>query len=107
VENKYTGGIQVTIDNRTDLGSFPLTLEKVVNERPEFAFVPASYLIDRYRDREGREIVAVLQPLSRSQTIGGMGGGIMSQVFTWTETDIHCEIQNLPWPAYLPLLHIR
>jgi hypothetical protein len=122
VAKKDTGGIQITIDNRSDLasgthfpghfppegeGEFPLTLEKVIRERPELAFVPAWYVIDRYRDNEGRGIVAALQPLSRSQTLGGMGGGTMRQVFTWTEADISCEIQNLPWPAYLPLLHIH
>ncbi len=123
VTSTNIGRVKITIDNRTDLasgthfpgvfppegeGAFPLSLEKVIREGPpELAHMQAWDLILNYRDPEGRRIVSVLPPLTRSQTMGGMGGGAMSEVFTWTEANLSCEIQKLPWPFYLPLLNIQ
>jgi RHS repeat-associated protein len=117
-----SGRIKIIIDNRSDLasgthfplryppegeGTTPLSLEKVIRENPSLANNEAWYVIINYRDSAGRPIVSILPPLSRSQTPNGMGGGIMRQVFTWTENDLSCEIQKLPWPIYLPLLNIQ
>ncbi len=122
VEDTNSSRIKISIDNRTDMASgthfpfrfppkgedeFPLSLEQVVQARHDLANRLASDLIMNYRDVDGRRIISVLRPLTRHQTMGGIGGGLMSQFFTWTESNLSCEIQQLPWPVYLPLLHIQ
>lgn len=35
-----------------------------------------------------------------------MGGGNFDQTYIWTEADVQCEMENMPWPIYLDYLNV-
>ncbi len=110
---------QVRIDNQTDrssgthfVGRFPpghernnpLSMEQIIDERPELASMSALQMFLEYRDTRGNPVVSVLRPMLRTETQGS-GSGVMRQAFSWSERYFDCELP--PWPIYLLWLDIQ
>jgi hypothetical protein len=108
---------KITITNRTDLASGtripgrfppederenPLSVEQFIRDNPEFENEGILDLLSN-----NPEIVSVLEPSTRADTPFWEGGGNMRQTFTWTENNLDCLVNRLPWPVYLPLLDIQ
>jgi hypothetical protein len=102
--------IRIQVDNRTDLASgthfigrfppegqeaTPYSLQDYIRDNPDEANKSAAWIVNTHP-----EIVSILQPLRRSQTGPGFGGGNFEQTFTWTERDLGCWAA-LPWPIYI------
>jgi hypothetical protein len=111
------GRVRFWVHNRTDLASgthfigrfppegqaeTPYSLEDYVRDHPDQAGWSAGWLINTHS-----EIVSILSPRVRSETLGGMGGGNYDQTFVWSERYLGCEMQNRPWPVYLQLLDVQ
>jgi RHS repeat-associated protein len=121
VYRRNYGRVHFQISNRTDLASGthipfrwppesqiedPLSLEEVIDENWMLRYVPASFVLATFRDNYGNPIVSLLKPLTRHQT-GGLGGGIMEQVFSWSERYLTCGLERLPWPDVLDFIDVR
>ncbi len=113
--------VKFTIRNQTDLASGthipgrwppesqkgnPLSLEQVIKENQTLRFMPAMIIIATFHDKDGNQIVSLLEPRSRFRT-GGSGGGIMRQTFIWTERYLDCGLENHPWPKVLDIIDVR
>jgi len=117
VEKSVSDRIKITVTNRSDLASGthipgrfppederenPLSVEQFIMENPE---LENEGTLDLLTNNPG--IVSILEPVERSDTPFWMGGGNMLQTFTWSEKNLDCWVQKLPWPVYLLLLDLR
>jgi len=109
--------VEFQIDNRTDLASGthiplryppyeerdnPYSLEQYIHEYPE---MENEGVLDVLMDHP--EIVSILEPKTRQETGFLMGGGNMYQTFKWSERQLSCGLQKLPWPVYLLFIDIQ
>jgi hypothetical protein len=85
----------------------PFSLEELIDIHPDLRNTSALSLLRGPGDPYRGPIVSILRPLTRTQTEGGLGGGVMTQTFMWTERNLDCAIRRLPWHAYLWALDVR
>ena len=113
--------VMYLVENQTDLasgthipGRWPpesqkgnsLTLEEVIENSPVLKFMPATLVIATFHDKEGNQIVSLLEPRTRTET-KGLGGGSMIQTFTWTEQYLTCGLERKRWPEVLDFIDVR
>jgi hypothetical protein len=98
------------INNRTDRSSgthFPGRYEEEgYRQRLEDLFAQDASLGDKplkevLDPNSGYRLISILSEKTREQTRHPQGGGDMTQTFTWSERNLDCPENELPWPAIL------